>query len=129
MATLQASDLLYTVTCAPDEVGVHPANRFGAGLDSSDVHSLLGWVSSQGWSFAETRGARAIEMSPGADGEAQLAFNKNLADGSDGLIASPVRALMKILSVTCSHTNAGPLYRMQTYSSQTQTATQPATQP
>ena len=69
-----------------DVVGVHPDNRGGSGLVPVDVHDLLLQIATQGWSWAECT-ALASEIPPGEEGERWRAFNKELADKADGLLA------------------------------------------
>eukprot|EP00959_Pyramimonas_sp_CCMP1952_P455366 9471438-Pyramimonas_sp.AAC.1 len=71
--------LMYQATKSPEKAGPHPQNRATQGVDVIDVHDLMLRIIKQGWSDIERRRARAIEVSPGAEGVAQLEFQANLS--------------------------------------------------
>ncbi|CAK0865543.1 unnamed protein product, partial [Prorocentrum cordatum] len=96
--------LAYRLKAEPDEVGVHPDNRYGVGVEWYEVHTLAGIIIRGGWSWSEVKDPIAIEIAQGAAGDEQLRFNEGLAASSEGYLAK-VSAVVKILSIACSHTN------------------------
>eukprot|EP00959_Pyramimonas_sp_CCMP1952_P277321 5797838-Pyramimonas_sp.AAC.1 len=84
---------------------VHPQNRDGVGLEGSDVHDLIDFIVSAGFSMGETAGARCIQVNP--NNSDQLIFNDTLVEKSAGMLAPVVREDARVLSVTCSTTTAG----------------------
>ena len=96
--------LAYRERVANSRVGCHPSNRGGAGLEVSDAHGLLERiVTEDGWSWVEVAGrARAFEVAPGDEGEAQYTFNFKLVKSADGYL--PEVDELKILAVTCNNT-------------------------
>ncbi|CAK0855463.1 unnamed protein product, partial [Prorocentrum cordatum] len=96
--------LAYRLKAEPDEVGVHPDNRYGVGVEWYEVHTLAGIIIRGGWSWSEVKDPIAIEIAQGAAGDEQLRFNEGLAASSEGYLAK-VPAVVKILSIACSHTN------------------------
>ena len=108
MAMLAANNLTFRQHLQPSMVGVHPDNRYGDGLSPADVHDLLDAIVVSGWSWAETTKAMAVEMPPpGIHADSIKSFNENLADSANGLLAPAQTDLMKAVSITCGHTNAG----------------------
>ncbi len=103
------SKLAYAERRPNEGVWVHPQNRFGAGLDTTDVHALLHLiVTEKGWSWAACAKARAIEMNPSGDvHKRQLEFNQKLSSAADGFLAPVDPHDRAILSIACSHTVAG----------------------
>ncbi len=108
VAMLIANGLAYEEVIRNGAVGVHDANRFGAGLLPADVIILHAEIIRDGWSWHEVLGrARAFEVAPGAKGHAQLGANLSLWQASGGMLAPVIREDIRILSVGCSHTVAG----------------------
>jgi hypothetical protein len=87
--------------------GVHPDNREGCGLVPMDVHDLLELIVAAGWSWGECAGALASEIPPNEKGQEWRAFNKMLAENSDGLLPECLPDLLEIVSARGSHTTSG----------------------
>ncbi|CAK0834224.1 unnamed protein product [Prorocentrum cordatum] len=96
--------LAYRATAVPDDVGVHPDNRFGSGVEWHEVHILAGIIIRSGWSWSEVKDPVAIEVGNGDEGSKQVRFNEELVASSEGYLAR-VSNTMKMLSIACSHTN------------------------
>ena len=103
LGLLAQVNLTYKAQLLPRQVGVHPQNRNGYGLNSENVHALGQDIIRMGFSWDQAEGALAIEEVPG---RAVIEdFNRKLAEGNDRL--APVeKDSMKYASVACSHTNA-----------------------
>jgi len=99
-------DLAEKATYNAEHVAVHKDNRSGGGAEAYDVQSLLVMLSAQGWSSDETHGAMASEMHPRGYKmrEDQVAFNKDLANHSDGHLPNFLEDQTKILAFACTHT-------------------------
>ena len=106
---LMARNLAYKLRIIIDQLGVHPQNRFGMGVEAFDVHELLMDILRQGFSWLEVVGARCFEVAPSGTTahKQQVQFQKNLHDASDGLLALMDPADLRFLTVTCSHTLQG----------------------
>ena len=103
LALLTKVKMTYKAQLLPSQVGVHPDNRDGYGLNSEDVHGLGQDIFTMGWSWGQVASAICIEESPGSTRFED--FNKVLAEGSSKL--APVEdGSVKYASLACSHTNA-----------------------
>ncbi|CAK0833484.1 unnamed protein product [Prorocentrum cordatum] len=90
------------------QVGTHQENRFGVGLEVTDVHDFLEVIIFGGFGYDKCVGAVCFEMAPsGKAREAQWAFNEPLTSSSSGYLPAFEPPDLKYLSVTCSHTVAG----------------------
>ncbi|CAK0908805.1 unnamed protein product [Prorocentrum cordatum] len=96
--------LAYRATAVPDDVGVHPDNRFGIGVEWHEVHILAGIIIRSGWSWSEVKDPVAIEVGNGDEGSKQVRFNEELVASSEGYLARASNT-MKMLSIACSNTN------------------------
>ena len=105
MAIIAAAGLSDVRWILVDKVGVHPDNREKAGLVPIDVHDLLFLIALNGWNWKRVD-AVACEIPPTAEGIQWRAFNKELADRSDDLLAPVNPDLLEILTVRGSHTTA-----------------------
>ena len=85
---------------------VHPENRFGAGLDVSDVHCLLDLIVAAGWDSHEVGPSVCFELPQGAAGIDTIEFNQQLVEASDGVLAPISKEIVGFLSVSSSHTTA-----------------------
>ena len=85
---------------------VHPDNRFGAGLDVSDVHCLLDLIVAAGWDHHEVGPSVCFELPQGTAGIDAVEFNKQLVEASDGFLAPISKEIVGFLSVSSSHTTA-----------------------
>ena len=85
---------------------VHPENRFGAGLDVSDVHCLLDLIVAAGWDSHAVGPSLCFELPQGAAGIDTIEFNKQLVEASDGFLAPISKETVGFLSVSSSHTTA-----------------------
>ena len=103
LALLSSVKMTYEAQLLPRQVGVHPDNRDGYGLNSEDVHGLGQDIFRMGWAWDQVAGAICVEEAPNS--KVFEEFNKALADGSSKL--APVDAdAVKYASLSCSHTNA-----------------------
>ena len=89
----------------PERVGVHPANREGAGLVPVDVHDLLFQIVMTGWSWTECK-LFACEIPPTDEGAFLRKENRRIIDGSGGLLANLDVNLLDIVTARGSHTTA-----------------------
>ena len=93
--------LAHRMRLPPKMVGVHPANRNGYGVSSTEVHSIGAQIVDMGWLSSAT--AHAICIEDGADRKI-AAFTSKLAKSTSGLgIVDPSE--IKYGSLGCSHTN------------------------
>ena len=105
---LVAGDLAYKEWIIAPRVGVHQENRFGVGLDANDLHELLEEVLCAGFCYSEVNErAWCFEVQPGPAGAMQYEFNANLAKNSNGMIPTIEAHEMKVVSVSCGHSNGG----------------------
>ena len=79
MHILRESNLVTTMRLEPESVGVHPKNRDGLGLNSTDVHTLLANLLEVG--FVGER-VHAVAIEPASRDE--LLWNQQLVDGCNG---------------------------------------------
>ena len=102
LAELESQGMVWTQRIRPQQVGVHPCNRDGLGVNAEDVHSLGADILSWGFSWQQTAGAVCIEEAPGSHEIAE--FTKCLSAGCDAL---PDKGFDQVRfgSVACSHTN------------------------
>ncbi|CAK0898044.1 unnamed protein product [Prorocentrum cordatum] len=100
--------LAYWSTSENEKVWPHPKNRFEMGLDPVDVHELLDFITGCGWSWSEVGKPIAFESIPQdkPGHQEQLGFIHALVQGSGGMLPSMTPELVKLLSVTSSHTVA-----------------------
>ena len=88
-----------------DALGVHPANREGAGLVPIDVHDLLLRIFLLGWNWAKVD-ILACEIPPTENGDAWRQFNQTLVDKSDELLAPISVDVLEAMTGRGSHTTA-----------------------
>ena len=95
---------LATVVKVPCQgVLVHHQNRFGAGVDVKDVHSILDDISSTGWDWDMLGVPICFELPSGAVGEKALAWNEKLVESAGGFLAPVDRQRASDMSVSASH--------------------------
>lgn len=99
---LEQHQLAYKARLQPRQVGVHPKNRDGCGLNYEDVHGLGHDIACLGWSWEEVGKAVAVEEEPGS--ACIEDFNRRLAEGNSKLPAV-IPDSLKYGSLSCSHTN------------------------
>ena len=101
MQVLRDNGLVTSMRLVPSAVGVHPKNRDGMGLNSSDVHTLLSNLLEVGFVSERTH---CVAIEPASDEE--LKWNQQLIDSCQGLLGTmkPLQTL-KALSLCGSHTN------------------------
>ena len=85
----------------PEFVATHMRNRSGEGVGAIQSHSHGNDVIQQGWSWHKAADAVAVEYT--GDDETKQ-FNDELVALSDDMF--PVFVLIKVLSISASHTNA-----------------------
>ena len=90
-----------------DAFGPHNDNRWGAGLDALDVHTLLQKILRTGWSQPQTSGALAFEIAKGKRFDKQWEFQEKVFRRSGGMIARVLKQNLRFLTLACSHTIAG----------------------
>ena len=83
---LRKNGLLTDMRLPPMSVGVHPQNRDGLMLNAADVHQL---------------DAIAVEIGD----EEHRVYNQRLVDAAGGALGSMDSKLLKVLSLSASHTN------------------------
>ena len=81
-------------------VGVHPQNRDGLMLNAADVHQLLDSISQVGFVPARID-AIAVEIRD----EEHRVYNQRLVDAAGGALGTMDSKLLKVLSLSASHTN------------------------
>ena len=97
---LRKAGLLTDMRIPPLSVGVHPQNRDGLMLNATDVHQLPDSISHVG--FVPSRvDAIGIEVAS----EQDRMYNQRLVDGAGGSLGSMDSKLLKVLSLSASHTN------------------------
>ena len=96
-----ASDMLYSMTVAPRQVGLDPSNRDSMGVNAQEVHRLLGEIATVGWSWPATAHAVCCEAKPG-DTSLQE-YNGMLVKGLD--LAPVLPNTIWFGSLSCGHTN------------------------
>ena len=102
IAELESMGWAHTQRLLPRQVGVHPLNRDGMGVNTDDVHGLGRDILAMGWSWLQVASAVCIEEEPGS--EAIVKFNEELVAGCDNL--APVDAdMLRYGSLSCGHTN------------------------
>ena len=101
LATLTKIDNAAILVC--------PWNRFGTGLDVSDVHSILDDVCAVGVDWELMGVPMCFQLPEGEDGEKIIHFNEELANSSNGFLSPVDRHHQEdfVMSVTCSHWVAG----------------------
>ena len=101
LATLTKIDNAAILVC--------PWNRFGTGLDVSDVHSILDDVCAVGVDWELMGVPMCFQLPEGEDGEKIIHFNEELANSSNGFLSPVDRHHQEdfVMSVTCSHRVAG----------------------
>ena len=83
-------------------VNVHPSNRFGSGLDVSNVHVLLNNIVSSGWVAEKVGQCVGFEVT----NDNEVAFNEELVQAAEGFLAPVRRECAEVLSISSSHTVA-----------------------
>lgn len=97
---LRRTGLLTDMRLPPMAVGVHPQNRDGLMLNATDVHQLLDSISQVG--FVPSRiDAIAVEIGS----EEERLYNQRLVDAAGGALGSMDSKVLKVLSLSASHTN------------------------
>ena len=97
---LRKHSLLTDMRLPPMSVGVHPQNRDGLMLNATDVHQLLDSISQVG--FVPSRiDAIAVEIGS----EEERLYNQRLVDGAGGALGSMDSKMLKVRSLSASHTN------------------------
>ena len=86
------------------QVLVCPSNRFGAGLEVSDVHTILDDICNVGVDWELIGVPMCFEVPAGAEGNEVVIFNEQQAKDANGFLA-PVDVYQDeyVMSVTCSH--------------------------
>jgi len=107
MEQLKRAGLAYTQRIHSEHVGVHPANRYGQGVQPSEVHGLMEDIINLGWSWAKVAQATCIEVPAGPLHGEYERFNQDLAAGSDGQLAPVQPGALRYLSLSAGHTNQG----------------------
>ena len=102
MGYLAKTGLMVSQQIPAEQVGCHPLNRDGYGVNPRDVHSLVSGIASVGFDAGQTHPI-CTEILP-SDTEL-VSFNQALADGSNGLLP-PMANCMRYASLANSHTNA-----------------------
>ena len=98
---LLEAGLAYKMQLCPEFVGVHPSNRNGYGLHDCSVQDLGAQICANGFSWAATAHACAMEDSAGVI----ATFSCKLAGASE-LLPEYIASNIKVGSLSCSHTNA-----------------------
>lgn len=104
MKVLRQHNLCWKQRIAASQVGCHPLNRDGMGLNPSEVHSLISDILAVGFSMEEVKGI-CIEVP--AEDTVIRQFNEALADKSSGKLARVEGVQIRYASVAGSHLNAG----------------------
>ena len=107
LGLLKRAGLAYEQRIHAQFVGVHPSNRYGQGVQPSEVHSLMEDIASLGWSWAKVTQATFIELPVGPLGVQYEQFNAELAAGSGEQLAPVAPGGLRFLSLACGHTNQG----------------------
>ena len=94
------ANLLSQMRLSPLSVGVHPSNRDGAGIITSDCHELLDNVLSVGFVPGRIQ-ALAVEITD----DSVRKFNEELARGACGQLGEMQGDTLKAVSLAGSHTN------------------------
>ena len=102
LTELEGMGYAWTVRIRPGQVGPHPTNRDGVGVNAEDVHSLGADILGMGWSWQQVTGAVCIEESPGSTEIKD--FNAKLSSGLDTLPSNELDHV-RFGSLACSHTN------------------------
>ena len=110
LASLLANGLAIHIVLPPASVGVHPKNRYGAGLIVSNVHKLGASFKTLGFSMSQTSDAVCVE--DGDDGEI-AAFTTKLQASSPYLGKSAQHEIIAG-AIACTHTNQFLLAARQT---------------
>ena len=100
---LQKHGLVVKQQLVPDQVGTHPANRDGLGLNSQDIMELIAAICEVGFDDSVPN-PLCIEI-PSTDRQIH-GFNKVLVEQSNGVLPELNANVMKYASISCSHTNA-----------------------
>ena len=102
---LMSVDHCYTQSFPWWMVGVDPSNRYGDGLDPERVHKLILAILNSGWAWEEVLNAVAREIGP--DEKECRDMNVTLAKDSDEMLATLKPENLKVVTLSCGHTNAG----------------------
>ena len=86
------------------DIGVHPENRDGMGLDVAHVQSLVSSINSLGFVSSEAKGI-AIEIPSNARGTQMKAFNEKLVRDAEGKLGGGNMSLLRYASLEGSHAN------------------------
>ncbi|CAK0822454.1 unnamed protein product, partial [Prorocentrum cordatum] len=96
--------LAYKQRMVNDDVCIHPTNRWGLGVEFTEVHNLMTLITRGGWSWHAVGTCRAFEVPPPGEAAASIrTFNEDLVSSADGYLA-PVPPAPKIATVASSHT-------------------------
>ena len=105
MNRIEAARCIETCWVDPAKAGVHPSNREEAGLLPVDVQDLLLIICRNGWVWNKCD-LLATRIPNTEIGKAWRRFNKQLAEGSDGLLAKVQPDALDIVTARGSHTTA-----------------------
>ena len=94
------ANLLSRMRLSPLSVGVHPSNRDGAGIITSDCHELLENVLSVGFVSGRIP-AIAVEITD----DSARKFNEDLVRRACGQLGEMQGDMLKVVSLAGSHTN------------------------
>lgn len=100
---LEAAGLAWRAILKPQLVGVHPTNRDGLGLNSSEVHHLLTEIANVGFSSQELK---CICFEVARTNSKFKEFNTKLFSNSRGMLAPMMIDQLRYASVSGSHVNA-----------------------
>ena len=81
-------------------------NRFGAGLDISDVHSILEDITEVGFDLELWGVPVCFELPDGDEGQREITFNEGLVDGANGFLAPVDADVVTDISLMASHRSA-----------------------
>ena len=91
----------YKAQLRPDEVGIHPSNRDGGGVEESHVHALAAKIATLGFLWDQCSGAVCVE-----DSRDKTIANFTVASLSACAGLAPAEiSQIRYGSLSCSHTN------------------------
>ena len=103
LGILQKHGFVVKQQIVPDQVGTHPANRDGLGLNSQDIMELIAAICEVGFDDSVPN-PLCIEI-PSTDRKIHN-FNRLLIEQSNGILPELNANVMKYASISSSHTNA-----------------------
>ena len=98
---LASNSLAWTQQIPPEFVGTHKSNRSGEGVGAIQSHNHGYEICQQGWSWHKAADAVAVECINDAE---QVEFNVKMVALSADMF--PAFVMIKVLSISASHTNA-----------------------